>query len=94
MTEIRFPEDDGYDPVWVIWFNDNGEPYECLVTGLRVTDSSLTVIAEEKEGGYEVECYSPFELGARNIDWLYGMYDAVWRQLEEEKDVEPQTEES
>lgn len=21
MTEIRFPEDDGYDPVWVIWFN-------------------------------------------------------------------------
>lgn len=92
MNEIRFPEEES-DPVWVIWFNDNGEPYECRVTGLHVTDSSLTVIAEEKEGGYEVECYSPFELGAKNIDWLHEMYEAVWRQLEGGEDVEPETEE-
>ena len=94
MTEIRFPEDDGYDPVWVIWFDKNGEPYECRVIGLHVTDSSLTVIAEEKEGGYEVECHSPFELGTRNIDWLHEMYDVVWRQLEGKENVEPETEKS
>lgn len=94
MTEIRFPEDDGYDPVWVIWFNKHGDPYECMVTGLRVTENSMTIIAEEKEGGYEVECYSPFELGTRNIDWLHGIYDAVWQQLEGKEDVEPETEES
>lgn len=94
MNEIRFPEDDGYDPVWVIWFNKNGDPYECMVTGLRVTENSMTIIAEEKEGGYEVECYSPFELGTRNIDWLHGIYDAVWQQLEGKEDVEPETEES
>lgn len=93
MKEIQFTEED-YDPVWVVWFNKNGDPYECKVTGLRVTDNSLTVIAEEKESGDEVECYSPFELGTRNIDWLHEMYDAVWHQLEETKDVEPQTEES
>ena len=93
MNAIRFPEED-YDPVWVIWFNKNGDPYECKVTGLRVTDSSLTVLAEERESGDEVECYSPFELGASNIDWLNGMYDAVWHQLEETKDVESKTEES
>ena len=40
----------------------------------------------------EVFCQSPFELGASNIDWLSGMYEAVWQQLEESK-VEPQTEE-
>ena len=51
------------------------------------------IIAEEKESGDEVECYGPFELGARNIDWLHEMYDAAWRQLEETKDVEPKTEE-
>ncbi|MCM0221183.1 hypothetical protein [Bacteroides fragilis] len=85
MNAIRFPEED-YDPVWVVWFNKNGDPYECRVTGLRVTDNNLTVIAEEKESGDEVECYSPFELGARNIDWLHEMYDAVWRQLEETTD--------
>ena len=65
MTEIRFPEDDGYDPVWVIWFNKNGDPYECMVTDLRVTENSLTVFAEEKERGDEVECLSPCELGPR-----------------------------
>ena len=92
VKEIRLPEED-YDPVWVIWFGKNGEPYECRVTGLRVTADSLTVLAEEKESGDEVECYGPFELGARNIDWLHEMYDAAWRQLEETKDVEPKTEE-
>lgn len=81
LDAVRFPEDD-YDPVWVIWFNRNGDPYECRVTGLRVTDNSLTVLAEEKESGDEVECHSPFELGAKNIDWLHEMYDTVWRQLE------------
>ena len=93
MNAIRFPEED-YDPVWVIWFNKNGDPYECKVMGLRVTDSSLTILAEERESGDEVECYSPFELGTKNIDWLHEMYDAVWHQLEETKDVESKTEES
>ena len=59
-----------------------------------VTENSLTVLAEEKESGDKVECYSPFELGTRNIDWLHGMYDAVWWQLESEDDVESETEES
>ena len=77
VKEIRLPEED-YDPVWVIWFGKNGEPYECRVTGLRVTADSLTVLAEEKESGDEVQCHSPFELGAKNIDWLYEMYEAVW----------------
>lgn len=93
MNAIRFPEED-YDPVWVIWFNKNGDPYECRVTGLRVTTGSLTVIAEEKESGDEVECYSPFELSASNIDWLSGMYDAVWHLLEENGNVELKIEKS
>ena len=93
MNAIRFPEED-YDPVWVIWFSKNGDPYECMVTGLRVTENSLTVFAEEKESGYEVECHSPFELGTRNIDWLHEMYDVVWRQLEGKENVEPETEKS
>ena len=92
MKEIRLPEED-YDPVWVIWFGKNGAPYECRVTGLRVTYSSLTVLAEEKESGDEVQCHSPFELGAKNIDWLYEMYEAVWHQLRETNNVESQIEE-
>ena len=81
LDAIQFPEDD-YDPVWVIWFNRNGDPLECRVTGVRVTDNRLTVLAEETESGDEVECHTPFELGAKNIDWLHEMYDAIWQQLE------------
>lgn len=62
--------------------------------GYRTSGNSLTVLAEEKESGDEVECYSPFELGAKNIDWLYEIYDTAWHPLEETKDVESQTEES
>ena len=85
LAEITFPEEQ-YDPVWVIWFNWDGEPYECKVMGIKVTDNSMTVIAHDKIGNNEVTCSTPFELGAKNIDWLYEIYDAVWQQLEENTD--------
>ena len=85
LTEITFPEEQ-YDPVWVIWFNWDGDPYECKVMGVKVTDNSMTVIAHDKIGNNEVTCSTPFELGASNIDWLQQMYDAVWQQLEENGD--------
>lgn len=76
LTEITFPEEQD-DPVWVIWFDNNADPFECKVTGIQVTDNSMTVIAHEKEANFEATCHTPFELGASNIDWLQQMYDAV-----------------
>ena len=85
LTEITFPEEQ-YDPVWVIWFNWDGDPYECKVMGVKVTDNSMTVIAHDKIGNNEVTCSTPFERGAKNIDWLYEIYNAIWQQLEEDRD--------
>ena len=85
LYSITFPEEQ-YDPVWVIWFNWDGDPYECKVMGVKVTDNSMTVIAHDKIGNNEVTCSTPFELGAKNIDWLYEIYDAIWQQLEENRD--------
>ena len=34
LTEITFPEEQD-NPVWVIWFNWDGDPYECKVMGDR-----------------------------------------------------------
>lgn len=85
LTEITFPEEQD-DPVWVIWFNWDGDPYECKVMGVKVTDNSMTVIVHDKICNDEVTCSTPFELGAKNIDWLYEIYDAVWQQLEENRD--------
>lgn len=69
-----------------LWFNWDGDPYECKVMGVKVTDNSMTVIAHDKICNDEVTCSTPFELGAKNIDWLYEIYDAVWQQLEENRD--------
>ena len=85
LTEITFPEEQ-HDPVWVIWFNWDGDPYECKVMGVKVTDNSMTVIAHDKICNDEVTCSTPFELGAKNIDWLYEIYDAIWQQLEDNED--------
>ena len=85
LTEITFPEEQ-HDPVWVIWFNWDGDPYECKVMGVKVTDNSMTVIAHDKICNDEVTCSTPFELGAKNIDWLSEIYDAVWQQLEDNED--------
>ena len=85
LTEITFPEEQD-DPVWVIWFNWDGDPYECKVMGVKVTDNSMTIIAHDKICNDEVTCSTPFELGAKNIDWLYEIYDAIWQQLEENED--------
>ena len=51
--------------------------FECKVTGIQVTENSMTVVAHEKEANFEATCHTPFELGASNIDWLQQMYDAV-----------------
>ena len=80
LKEITF--NDTEDPVWIIWFDDNAEPYECYVTGIEVTDKHLTVLATIKDSMEEVFCHCPFELGARNIDWLNQMYEAALLQLE------------
>lgn len=57
------------------------------VSEMKITERQQNILNLIKE--------SPtIELGAKNIDWLHEMYDAVWHQLEETNDVEHQTEES
>ena len=84
LKKITFTDNEE-DPVWIIWFDDNAEPYECYVTGIEVTDKHITVLATIKDSMEEVFCQSPFELGASNIDWLNQMYEAVRLQLENTK---------
>lgn len=86
LTEISFPAEQD-DTVWVIWFHGYScEPYECAVTRLKVSEHNFIVFGSEKESGDEVACYSPYDLGARNIDWLYEMYEKV-KELLENKNI-------
>ncbi len=79
--EIKFPKDN-CDSVWVIWFNILGDPFECEVIGVKVTDVGLIVSALEIDSGEIVTCYSSSDIGARNIDWLYNIYEAIKMEFE------------
>lgn len=67
-TEIGFP--DTVDAVYVIWFDDYGDPYECIVRKVRVTGEELHLVVEDKQTHNEYEIDGPFELGARCVNWL------------------------
>ena len=43
LKEITFTDNEE-DPVWIIWFDDNGDPYECYVTGIKTKDNMATKV--------------------------------------------------
>ena len=84
LTDYRLTKEQD-DAIWVIWFGKNSEPYECMVTGVSVIEDGIVVHAYEREGAIEVSCNSRYDLGARNIDWLLEIYEAIKRELDEKE---------
>ena len=86
LTEITL-DSDGHDPVFVIWFDDLGDPVECTVH--KITDTGQGIVLEVRnkitEEAYHVT--SEYELALANPIWLNEMYEFMLHIL-------PQTEES
>lgn len=78
-TEIEFPDTE--DAVYVIWFDHDGEPYECIVRKVRFFGDDLHLVVEDKHTRDEYEIDGPFELGARCINWLDEILRTVTRLL-------------
>ncbi|WP_417172771.1 hypothetical protein, partial [Alistipes putredinis] len=74
-TEMEFP--DTVDAVYVIWFDHDGDPYECLVRRIQFFGEELHLVVEDKHTHELYEIDGPFELGARCINWL----DEILRQF-------------
>lgn len=74
--EIDIP--DTVDAIYIICFGDDAEPNECIVTNVALGVTGLVITAVEKNSDDLVfEIHSPFELGARNLDWLNEMYETI-----------------
>lgn len=58
------------DPTFVIWFDKNGYPSEWMVKRVTYASNRITLSGYCEETGEFEECYSSYNLGARNIDWL------------------------
>lgn len=74
--EIDIP--DTVDAIYVICFGDDTEPNECIVTNVALGVTGLIITAVEKNSEDLVfEIHTPFELGARNLDWLNEIYETI-----------------
>ena len=58
-TEMEFP--DTVDAVYVIWFDHDGDPYECLVRRIQFFGKDLHLVVEDKHSHDLYEIDGPFE---------------------------------
>ena len=72
-TEIDFP--DTVDAVYVIWFDNDGDPYVCMVRKVQCFGDNIRLVVEDKYSHDLYEIDGPFEFGARCINWLD---DILW----------------
>lgn len=90
LTELEFPESGSVpnapDSVYVIFFDDDGEPFECIITKVSVMGDSLYLTAREKHDGYIFRTESQFDLSVRNLIWLNEILLATQELLEPENE--------
>lgn len=90
LTELEFPESGTVpnvpDSVYVIFFDDDGDPFECIITKFSVMGDSLYLTAREKHDGYIFRTESQFDLSVRNLIWLNEILLATQELLEPENE--------
>lgn len=90
LTKLEFPESGivhgAPDSVYVIFFDDDGDPFECIVTKVSVMGNSLYLTAREKHDGYIFRTESQFDLSVRSPIWLTEILLAAQTLLEPENE--------
>ena len=79
LWELPLPHtvNDDQSPVFVICFDNNGDPYECIVHKIRILDDGLAIEAADKNTGLLFETSGDHELATRTLVWLNEIYEAV-----------------
>lgn len=90
LTELEFPDSrtnpKAPDAVYVIFFDDDGYPYEGVVTKVSITGKSLRMTAREDHYGCTFQTESEFDLSSRSPIWLNDIYMAAQELLEPENE--------
>ena len=73
------------DHTYVIWLDAYAKPYECLVEKVVANGDNILLIANHDEFENCVEINSFYELGARNLDWLYEVHEIMIATINETK---------
>ena len=90
LMELEFPDfytiPNAPDSVYVIFFDDDGDPFECIITKVSVMGDTLYLTAREKHDGYIFRTESQFDLSVRNLIWLNEILLATQELLEPENE--------
>lgn len=90
LTELEFPESgtvpNAPDSVYVIFLDDDGYPYDGVVTKITVSGKSLKMTAREWQEDWEFRTESDFDLSSRNPEWLNEILLAAQTLLEPENE--------
>lgn len=90
LTELEFPEagtvPNTPDAVYVIFFDNDGCPYEGVVTKVTVTGEYLSMTAREDHEGCVFQTESEFDLSSRSLIWLNEILLAAQSLLEPENE--------
>lgn len=88
LTEIEFPDPlavaDAPDSVYVILFDNDGEPFECAVEKVEIDGDRLCITATEKHGLFQCRSESSSDLSLRSPIWLNEILIAAQTLLENE----------
>lgn len=90
LWELTLPHtvNDDHPPVFVICFDNNGAPYECIVHKIRLQDDGLAIEAADKNTGLLFETSDDHELATRTLVWLNEIYETVaWLLENNQKNV-------
>lgn len=88
LTELEFPESgtvpNAPDSVYVIFFDDDGYPYEGVVIKISVKGKALSMTARDDREGCVFQTESEFDLSSRSPIWLNEILLAAQELLEPE----------
>jgi len=74
------------EPTFVVWYGKYGEPYECRVSKIDFEDGTLMLYAENENFKELLSVDSRYDIGARNLDWLNGVYENMLETLKIESE--------
>lgn len=90
LTELELPESGTVhgapDAVYVIFFDNDGYPYEGVVTKVTVIGESLSMNARDDREGCVFQTESEFDLSSRSPIWLNEILLAAQELLEPENE--------
>lgn len=94
LTELHFPNpedcDDAPDSIYVIFYDDYGDPYECVVNSVCVEDMYISLTSTERNDGGKFLTESSVDMAICNPIWLNEIYEAAQVLLEGKRNnVEP-----